>query len=136
VLDRHGPPGELDDIAVIENEALTLLLGCLDDPRTVASAFPIDHAERLAAQLLVDDRFGPRLREKRFEYDISVRVYAPLDDGLTQPPGGADDDSIWKAGFGIDREHDARSAQVRTDHLLNADRQRNLEMIEAFRIAV
>src|SRR3546814_19100701 len=82
------------------------------------------------------DLLVSRLCEKRLENDISVRVDGPLDHGFTKAPGGTDDDGVGESGFGVDREHDARTGQIRTHHLLDADRKGNVEMIEGFRFTV
>src|SRR3546814_6447127 len=95
-----------------------------------------NHAYGVANQLLEYDRPVSRRFEKLLEDDLSGRVDVPLEHGCTKAPGGTDDDGVGESGFGVDREHDARTGQIRTNHLLDPDRKGNVEMNQAFRFTV
>ena len=60
-----------------------------------------------------------------------VGIDLALDDALAQAPGGVDQDSVLEAGLRVDGEHDAGTRQVGTDHLLDADREGDLQVVEA-----
>ena len=91
---------------------------------------------RLAAELLLDDRRWRRLGEQRLEHLVLVGIDAALHDVLAEAPGRVDQDDPGEAGLGVDREHHAGAAEVGAHHLLHADRQRDLQMIEALGLAV
>jgi hypothetical protein len=77
---------------------------------------------------LLQDRHAPRVAERRLEDQVPVGVHRALDDRLAEAPGGADDDHAREAAFRVDREHDAGAAEVRPDHRLHPDGERDLRV--------
>ena len=60
-----------------------------------------------------------------------VRVDLALHDVLAEPVGAGDEHDVAKAGFGVEREDHAARREIGAHHLHHADRQRDLEMVEA-----
>ena len=60
-----------------------------------------------------------------------------LDDGFAQAPGGADDGDAGKAGVSVSMENiTPGGAEVGAHHPLHADRERDLQVVEALDLAV
>ena len=55
---------------------------------------------------------------------------------LAETPRGVHQDNAIEPRFGVDREHHARTCEVRPHHLLHADGKAHLEMIEAHCLAI
>ena len=70
-------------------------------------------------------------REGRLVDIELVGIDLALHDVLAEPIGTGDEHHVAKAGFGIEREDDAARRQIGADHLHHADRQSDLEMVEA-----
>ena len=77
-----------------------------------------------------------RVRQKAFKYDVFVRVHGALHHVLAEPPGRIDDHDPGETGFGIEREHHPGAGAVGAHHLLNADGQCDLQVIETVVLAV
>ena len=59
-----------------------------------------------------------------------IGVDGALHHRFAQAIGGSDEHHVAKAGFRVEREHDARCAQIAAHHVLHADRQRHCAVIE------
>ena len=136
VFDEHGPTRQLEHFFIVEYKGLALPPCRIAKHGARAAAPCIDKLAFLFAQCALDDRAHPQLIEQRFEDQIFVGIHASLNDGLAQPPGGADHDRSRKARLRVDREHYTGSGEVGTDHALHADRQSDLQMIEVLRLTV
>ena len=60
-----------------------------------------------------------------------VGIDLALHDVLAEAVGAGDEHDVAKAGFGVEREDHAARREVGAHHLHHADRQRDLEMVEA-----
>ena len=60
-----------------------------------------------------------------------VGIDLALDDVFAQPVGAGDENHVAKARFGVESEDHAAGGEIGADHLHHADRQRDLEMVEA-----
>ena len=76
------------------------------------------------------------LVEQRLEHLIFVGIDGALHDVLAKAPGGVDQHDLVEAGLGVDREHHAGAAEIGAHHVLHADRQRDLHVVEALGLAV
>ena len=135
-FNRHCPTAELQDFRIAEHHGFTFAGRRLEVVRARVAARGIDQLLLLGAERLLDDGAAPLIRQQLLEDDVLVRIDRALHDVLAEPPGGVDDDDAGKAGFSIEREHHPGSGQVGTHHLLNADRQGDLQMIEAVGLPV
>ena len=136
-LDGAGPARELENVGVLEHEAGSLRLRRRHVARrTVVAGRSVDHLLRLAAELLLDDRRERGVGEERLVDLVFVGIDRALHHVLAQPPGGVDQNQPVESGLGVDREHHPGGAAIRMHHALNADRERDLEMIEALGLPV
>ena len=76
------------------------------------------------------------LIQERLEDQEFVRIDPALDHGFAQAVGAVDQDDVGKTGLGIDREHDARTAEIRADHGLHAGRQRDANLVDAVVLSI
>ena len=60
-----------------------------------------------------------------------VRIDLALDDILAETPGSRDESHVAEPGFGIERKDDAARGEICADHLHDADREGDLEVVEA-----
>ena len=60
-----------------------------------------------------------------------VRIDRALHDRFAEAVGRGDEDDVAEARFGVEREHHAARAEIAAHHVLHADRQRHLRVIEA-----
>src|SRR6516162_10820554 len=60
-----------------------------------------------------------------------VRIHLALHDVFAKTPGAGNENHIAEPGLGVDRKDDAARGEIRADHLHDADRERDLEMVEA-----
>ena len=131
LLDDAGPAGKLEDVIVVQDEPGALSSRGRDVAcRTLASRC-IDHLLGFLSELLLDDRRQRPLGQKRLEHLILIRIDRALNHVLAKTPGCVDQDDLVESGLGIDGEHDAGAAEIGPDHALDADRQRDLHMVEA-----
>ena len=77
------------------------------------------HLQQLGAQIATDHRALARL-EHRLVYIKLVGVHRALHHGFTQAVAGSDENHVFKAAFGVNREHHTRSALVTAHHALHA----------------
>ena len=126
LLDAHRPGGELEDFVISQREPRAQLFGHrLQRGPPVA----VDHALFLGALGLPDQR------PVSFAQGVLVHVELvgddlPLDHGFAEPVAGSDQHDAAVAGLGIQREEDTRGGLVAAHHLLDADAQRDVKMIE------
>ncbi len=69
--------------------------------------------------------------EGRLEDPEFVGVELSLDDGLAQTVGAVDHHHVPGAALRVEREHDAGGAEVGSDHVLDADREADVQVIES-----
>jgi len=136
LLDGERPARELQNFRVGQHGRFAFLAGGPDVARARASRLAIDEFFLLGANRFLDDRSAPLVRQQLFEDHIFVRVHGALDDVFAKSPGRIDDDHAGEAGFGVEREHHAGPRTIGADHFLDADGQRDLQMIEAVGLAV
>jgi hypothetical protein len=128
-LDRDRLAGQREDLVVGEHEGGTLGLGRGHVARGALGA-AVEHLALLRAKALLQDRPQARVGQEWLEHLVLVGVHRALDDVLAEPPGGVDQHRVVEAGLRVDREHHPGAAEVRAHHLLHADRQRHLGVIE------
>ena len=135
-FDDDRPAGQLQDLRVGQHESMTFFRGGLGVAGCVPGATGVDHLLFFGAQLLVQD--GPQvfLVEQRLEDQIVVWRDRPLHDVFAQTPGGVDDDDVRKAGLGVDGKHHAGAGTVRAHHLLHANGQGDLQVVEVLGLPV
>ena len=136
LLDDAGPAGKLEDVFVVQHEPGALGCRGRDVARRTLASRRIDHLLRFSSKLLLDDRRQRSLGQKWLEHLILIGIDCALNDVLAETPGGVDQDDLVEAGLGIDGEHDAGAAEIGPDHALDADRQRDLHMVEALNPAI
>ncbi len=126
LLDAQRPLGELEDL-VVGQRALAAQLRRHGLQRRPARR--VDHALLLGADGLPHQR--PMAGAQRVLVHVElVGHHLPLHDGLAQAVAGSDQDHAAMPGFGIEREEHAGRRQVGADHLLHADAERDLQVIE------
>ena len=136
LLDGAGPAGEGEDLGVGEDVGGAFGLGGRHVEGRAVLARPVDHLDRLLAALLLDDRRQRGVGEQRLEHLVFVGIDGALHDVLAEAEGGVDEDDLVEAGLGVEGEHDAGAAEVGAHHVLDADRQGDLHVVEALDRAV
>ena len=136
LLDRAGHAGQIEDFLVIEHEGGALGLRCGHIAGHRPGFARIDHLDVFRPARLFDDRLEIGLAEERFVDLIFIGVHRALDDIFAKAPGGVDQHGLVEARFGVDREHHAGAGNVGADHLLDADRQRHLRVVETLQPAI
>ena len=66
----------------------------------------------------------------------SSGIDGALHDVLAEAPGRVDQHDLVEAGLGVDREHHAGAAEVGAHHALDADRERDLHVVEALGLPI
>lgn len=131
LLDDDRVSRQLDHVFVRDREAVALLVRDIDGLHAARLARLRElHLDELGADGAADDRVLA-LFERGLENVELVRIDRALHDGLTEAVARRDEHRFLEAGFGVDREHHARRADVRADHALHARRQRDFGMREA-----
>jgi hypothetical protein len=74
--------------------------------------------------------------KQRLEHLVFVGVDAALDHVFAKSPGRIDQHDLVESRLRIDRKHHAGSANVGANHLLHANRESDLQVIEPFRLPV
>ena len=136
MFDHAGPACERQNFIVAEHEAAALGFGCRHVARRPLAGAGIDHFLRLGADRLFDDRDQRRIGQERLEDLIFVGIDGALHDVFAEAPGRVDDHNLVESSLSVDREHHAGAAEVRAHHVLDADRKRDFQMIEALGFAV
>ena len=88
-----------------------------------------DHLDRLVAEQASQHRPVARLVRGLVDVEL-VRVDRALDDVLAEAVGARDEDHVAEAGLGVQREEHAGGGEVGSDHLHDADRQPDREVVE------
>src|SRR5690606_9938487 len=137
VLDNAGITGQLNNFFVAERIAISLGNGDIDRAYGMpGAAVGVElHFDQLGANAAADDGVMAG-SQCRLEYVELVGVYRALNDCFAQAIRGSDEDDIAKAGFGVQREHDAGTALVGAHHALHTCRQRDIGIGIAFVNAV
>jgi hypothetical protein len=130
VFDHGRPPGQHQDLPVVEHGRRLLLLGGLDRRRGLVAGVAVDDLRLLAPGLPGDHRIQVFPVEQGLEDHVLVRVDLAGDHRLSEAPGGVDEDRAWEPAVGVDGERHPGSGPVGADHLLDADGQRHLEVVE------
>src|SRR6266700_8094751 len=60
-----------------------------------------------------------------------VRIHLALHDIFAKAPSAGNENHVAEPRFGVEREDDATRREIRADHLHDADRERDLEVVEA-----
>src|SRR5688572_10069396 len=130
-LDDERLARELVHVGVVDAEARPLRRGDRHDvgPAPRRRLRRVNHAARLRAQVAADDRLAPGAPRRLVDVEL-VRVHGALHDELAEPPGRGDEDRVAEAGLRVEREHDAARADVAAHHVLDADRDRDLRVVE------
>ncbi len=130
ILDLERVVGKRQHLGIGETIALALLLrGRLVEGRLAGAALGIDHLDLLGAERAPEH--GPVALLEGGLVDVElVDVDRPLDHVLAQAPGAGDEDRILEPGLGVDREDHPGGRQIGAHHLLDAGRERHLEVIE------
>ncbi len=66
----------------------------------------VDHFDRLAAEILSDDRAPARAQRRLVDVKL-IRIDGALNHGLAQAVSGRDENHIAEARIRVQREHDA-----------------------------
>ena len=74
--------------------------------------------------------------QRGFEDVVFVRVHAALHDIFAEAVGGVDEHRVAETTLGVEREDNAAAREVGAHHLLHADAQSDLEMVETLVHAV
>ncbi len=134
LLDGLGPVGQEPNFRIGQHTPRTLLAGRVDGPGQ--PTFCVDGLLAFRADPCADHRVQRRVLHARLEHRVLVGIDLTADDGLPQPPGRAHDDDLGKAALRVEGEHHARTCQVGPDHHLDADGERDREMVEAHPLPV
>ena len=110
VLDQAGPAGECQNLVVADGKARSVRRRTGTFLRHLPAADVVDQLEFLVAQPLLQDRPEAAV-ERGLEDVVFVRIHRALHDVFAQAVGRVDEHGVLKAGFGVDREHHARSAR-------------------------
>ena len=98
--------------------------------RQPAGAVGVDHLHMLAAQRAPQHGAVTVLKRRLVDVEL-VRADGALHDRLAQPVGRRDQHHVAEAGLRVQGEDDAGRSPVGAHHLLHADRQRHVGMVEA-----
>ena len=96
----------------------------------------VDHLLGFGAELFLHNGDDTTRRQQRLEHLVLIGIDGALHHVLAEPPGGIDEYDPVEPRLGVDREHDAGPAQIRTDHELHPDRERDFHVIEALDLPV
>ena len=131
VLDADRVVRQFEYFLVGQAKALACGLGRRHVPGTgTASPARIDEPHLLAAERAAQDR-AVTLAEGRLMDVELVRIHLALHDVFAKAPSAGNENHVAEPGFGVERKDDAARGEIRADHLHDADRQRDLEMVEA-----
>ena len=130
-LDGARVAGQLQDVGIGEAEPSTVGLWCGDVSRRVLRlAVDEDHLHCLVADEAA--QHGAVAGEIGRLVDVElVRVDGTLNHILAKAVGARHEDGVAKARLGVDGEHHTRRRDIGAHHLHHADRQRDLEVVEA-----
>jgi len=137
LLDDHRIAGEFQNVGIVQREMVSFGFWHIDDLRAAPglARFGENHLDQLAAHVAADDRCLT-LSQCVFVHIKLVGIDLALHHGFAQAVAGGDEDHAVKAGFGIQREHHAGGAGIRTHHALDACGQRYMRVIEALMHAI
>ena len=131
LLDRTRVAGEFQNVLVGEAEASAVGLRGGDVSRRVLRlALDEDHLHRLVAEEAAQHRAVAGEIGRLVDVEL-VRVDGALNHVLAEAVGARHEDGVAKARLGVDGEHHTRRGDIGAHHLHHADRQRDLEVVEA-----
>ena len=83
------------------------------------------HLDGLSTHGLAQDRLPACVQVRLVDVEL-VGIHGTLHHGFPESVGCRDEHDLVEAGFGVQREHDARGAEVAAHHPLDAGRQRDV----------
>src|SRR5262249_33328452 len=134
LFDQAGPARQLQDFVIAEREAAALFVRRLLTA-SGAAAVSVNHPHLLGAGSPPDDR-AMAFRERRLEDRPPLGCDYALHPKLPAPVRAGHDDHVAEARFGVESEYHARAGLVGPDHRLYADRERDLQVVEAMTGAI
>jgi hypothetical protein len=134
-LDPARPPRERQDIVVAHRKARAIAGGHRNVLHHLPSTQIEDELELLCSDPFLENWLRSRL-ERRLEHAVLVGRDRSLYHIFAEAVGRIDQHDVPEARLGIEREHHARGAEVRTNHALHSNRQRDLRVIESLVDAV
>ena len=131
LLDRTRVAGEFQNVLVGEAEASAVGLRGGDVSRRVLRlALDEDHLHGLVAEEAAQHRAVAGEIGRLVDVEL-VGVDGALNHVLAEAVGARHEDGVAKARLGVEGEHHTRRGDVGAHHLHHADRQRDLEVVEA-----
>ena len=120
LLDGECLSCKLEHILIRDGELASIRFGDVDGYGALAAAgFAVDHLDGLATHRASDDRVSIRTH-RGFVHVELIRIHGALHDRFAQSIRGGDEHDVAEAGIGVEREHHAACAQIRTHHELDA----------------
>jgi hypothetical protein len=131
LLDPHRGLGQFEHVGVVQAKACALAwLGRHVTRRIPAAIGCVHHPHFLAAEAA--PQHGPlAVANGRLEHVELVRVDRTLHHVLPKTICAGDEDDVAKPGLGVEGEDHAGTGEVRAHHFHHADRQPDLEVVEA-----
>ncbi len=131
VFNEATPSGQRQNFLIVHGKTVSVIGGDRHVFDHLASPDIINQFEFLASRNFMKNGLKPLL-EGGLKDIILIRINGALHDIFPKPIGGVDQNDIRESRFRINREEHACCGQIGTHHLLHADRQRDLEMVEPF----
>ena len=127
LLDGDGVPRELVRLGVGDRETMAIVLGDVHGGRRMPGLLSVGeyHPNGLSTDGLAQDRRSPRGQIGLVDVEL-VGVHRTLHDGLPEAVRCGDQDHLVEAGFRVEREHDARGAEVAAHHALDTGGKRDI----------
>ena len=131
LLDGARVARQFQDVGIGEAEPGAVELRCGDVSRGVLRlALDEDHLHALVAEPAAQHRPMAGKISRLVDIEL-VRIDGTLNHILAQAVRARHEHGVAEARFGVEGEHHARRRDVRAHHLHHADRQRDLEVVEA-----
>jgi hypothetical protein len=117
LLDGDGMAGELMRFGVADREPATVSFVDVDGRGRVSRlpAAAEDHPQRLRAQSLAQDGRSPCGEVGLVKVEL-VGIHGALHYRLAKPVRRGDQHDLVETGFGVEREHHTRCAEIASDH--------------------
>ena len=123
-------PGQFFHLLVSDTEQVSLRRIYIHRLNRFVTPLCIDHLDHLGADIAAQYRRASR-HERWLVHIEFIRVYRALHHHFTQSKAGSDEDGITETTFGIQGEHHATGADIRTHHFLHTGRKRHLRVIKS-----
>ncbi len=131
VLDREGAARELEHVLVAQAVVDAIVLGRRNIARgLLVPVLGEDHLDRLVADGTAQDGTVP-LAIGGLVHVKLVGVHRALDHVLAEPVGTGDEHDVGEAGLRVQGERHPGGRQVRAHHLHHADREGDVEVVDA-----